>query len=310
MVKKLVSIIFFFSFVVSINLYAKDSRYQIPMTFFDGSSKTIAELLQEQPVYIKFWATWCRDCLAQMEHFQKVHDDYGKSLKVIGANIWVNESDDKISEIVKNFNLTFPIAKDLNGELAQAFNFIGTPYHILIDQQGNIVHSGYTADTIIDEKISLLVTGKLKSENTEDIGETKPGELDLQIAQFKEKQKTTALFFVSTWCDWYLEETRPSISKNCIETQKWINELAENYPQIGWKIVSSRLWTGEQEVREYINKYQIKIPMTLDTQNTVFMAHSIRDFPTLVIFKNGKEVGRMTNSGSFQELDAFVKSRI
>ena len=286
------------------------SRYPLPIHSLSGNISTLEEMLKKGPVYLKFWASWCQPCLKQMDHFQQTHMKYQDRATVLGVNIWVNESKADIQNIVKDKGLSLPIAIDYDGKLAQAFNFIGTPYHLLIEQNGRIVHAGYEADKELDEKLALLVTGKLSDANAVDLGRAEPGSLDEKVARLVSSEETAAIFFASTWCDWYLEESRPDQSENCVQMQQWVNESAKTHEGVAWQLVASRLWTGEKELESYIAKYQIDMTAGLDTGNTVFARYGVKDFPTLVLFKNGKVVDRITTANSLADLNNRIHAAL
>ena len=75
----------------------------------------------------------------------------------------VNDDLNSVKATKNEFKLTMPIAIDTSGELAQSFNLIGTPYHILISKEGNIVHKGHKASKALDKKVQLLAASKAKN---------------------------------------------------------------------------------------------------------------------------------------------------
>ena len=46
----------------------------------DGHTIDLAELYSKQAVYLKFWATWCGPCRAQMPHFERTYETAGPGL--------------------------------------------------------------------------------------------------------------------------------------------------------------------------------------------------------------------------------------
>ena len=293
------------SLLLAISVSAKDRSYlDIPVTSLKGESITLGELAKTGPVYVKLWASWCQTCLKQMSHYQQVQDKYDESLHVLAVNVWLNESAEDMQRVIDKFSLTLPIAIDYSGNLAQAFSLKGTPLHVLIDQQGNIVHTGHKADAQVDEKIALLTTGRLKADI--EIKAEKAGELDRDVATLIDSGKTTVLFYTASWCDWYLETSRPQMSENCITSQKLINQAVKEYPDVHWQIVLNRLWTGDNELANYREKYSIEAPMAIDKSNTLFSQMEVKDFPTLVLFKNGKEAKRINGASSLKELQSVL----
>lgn len=45
----------------------------IKLTTIDGDTIDLSELYGKKAVYLKFWATWCIPCRAQMPHFENVY---------------------------------------------------------------------------------------------------------------------------------------------------------------------------------------------------------------------------------------------
>ncbi len=262
----------------------------LPITTLSGETINLGQYKDKQPVYLKFWATWCKPCRKQMPHFQEVQEKHGEKIKVIGVNLGVNDDIYFIRDTKREFGLTMPIAIDTSGQLMQAFNLIGTPYHVLIDKNGNIVHTGHKASKEIDKKIKLLA----ENESTELPDMSLSFNSGVELDTGADKNKYTALFFVATWCDWYLKESRPSVSKNCINAQNTINTLYKQFPQYNWVGIASRLWTEEKELEEYKAKFGVFHPLDIDTSNKLFFNYRVKNFPTLILMKEGEEVTRVS----------------
>ncbi len=72
-----------------------------------------------------------------------------------------------------------------------------------------------------------------------------------------------------------------------------MDELARAFPDVVWQGVVSRLWTGEKDLREYREKYDLSIPVSIDTTNKAFIRFGVKNYPTLILFENGNEVERI-----------------
>ncbi len=267
-----------------------DEILSLPITTLSNTTINLGQYKGKKPVYLKFWATWCRPCRKQMPHFQNVQEEYGEKIQLIGVNLGVNDDISFVRDTKKEFALTMPIAIDVSGQLTQAFNLLGTPYHVLIDKNGNIVHKGHEASKEIDKKIKLLAVNESIALPDISLSFNSGAELDIG----SDKNKYTALFFVATWCDWYLKESRPSVSKNCIDAQNTINTLYKQFPQYNWVGIASRLWTEEKELGEYKTKFAVSHPLNIDTSNKLFFNHRVKNFPTLILMKEGEEVMRVS----------------
>ncbi len=304
--KYLIWIAFAFGFITSVTASPVDAETaSLPIKTLDGNVVTLSQFKGKEPVYLKFWATWCQPCRKQMPHFQKVQLIYGKKIKVIAINLGVNDSIKLVKETQKEFGLTMPIAIDTSGALAQAFGLIGTPYHILIDKQGTIIHKGFEVSSKLDNKLASLSKNKFMKQlelPTKTAGINKLSTILNNI-----KDDNTILFFVATWCDWYLKDSRPDSSKQCITAQNTVNKLYKQFPDYNWVGVVSRLWTGEKELVKYTNKYNISHPLAIDTSNEVFYKYDVKQFPTLIILKNDKVVLRLTDFNNITKLTVELK---
>lgn len=302
---KMISWIIIYFFLFYGKVYASMSNqefFTVPITTDSGETITIGQYKGNKPVYLKFWASWCQPCRKQMPHFEQVQKKYGKQMQVIAVNLGVNDSLKAIENTKNEFGLTMPMVIDSNGQMAQAFNLIGTPYHILIDIQGNIVHTGHEASKELDTKIQAVTA--IKSTNLPSVAvSSTSGSYEKLPSILKENSnKDTVLFFVATWCDWYLKDPRPAMSQQCIRAQHSINSLYKKYPQYNWIGIASRLWTGDKELAEYKEKYNIEHTLVIDTSNETFLQYGVKNFPTLLFIKNGKELYRLSEFNDQIEL--------
>jgi thiol-disulfide isomerase/thioredoxin len=290
-----------FSFQVnSTNLPEK--LLNIPINLISGETTSLSEYEGKKAVYIKFWATWCQPCRKEMPHFEHIKNEYGDYVEVIGINIGINDDIKAVEATIKEFGLTMPMAIDKSGDLAQAFRFIGTPYHLLFDRNLNLIHRGHKANESLDNKLALISQSKsVDLLNIDSLSDNEPNlKIDLN------DNKIHALFFTATWCDWYLKDSRPQSSNNCISAQKNVNVLSATYPDIIWNGVVSRLWTGNKDLNDYKKKYSIKHAIEIDMSNSLFHQYSVNDLPTLLLIKNNKVILKVTNFSDSEELKKLI----
>ncbi len=258
----------------------------IPITLTTGEVVTLEQYQGKKPVYLKFWATWCKPCMDQMPHFEQIRQQYGDNLAVIAINLGINDNLAAVQKVQQEFNLSMPVAIDNSGDLAQAFRLLGTPYHLLFDKNMNLVHLGHKANSLLDNKIALISANQqldLLASNAI-VESAMPLELDF------DKTKIQAFLFTATWCDWYLHDSRPTTSQQCIAAQNSVNNLAQQFDNIVWQGIISRLWTGTAELANYTKKYQVKHPIAIDVNNGMFHKYGIKELPSLVVVKNGEVI--------------------
>ncbi|MDO6428256.1 redoxin domain-containing protein [Thalassotalea sp. 1_MG-2023] len=280
-----------------------DKLLNMPITLLSGEQISLIDYKDKQAVYLKFWATWCQPCLKEMPHFQHVQQQYNTSIKTIGINLGIHDDEASVKALIDKFSLTMPTAIDDSGDLAKAFNFVGTPYHLLFDKQMNLVHVGHQANESLDNKLSLLSQSaslvQLPSDNI------KNTEISIDIDA--DNGQLHALYFTATWCDWYLVETRPEVSKNCIDGQKNMNQLSQKFTKINWHGIVSRLWTGKADLEEYKKKYNIKHLIKIDKSNHLFHQYNVKQYPTLILLKNDQVVYRTSNFSNKANLEHIAE---
>ncbi len=296
----------FLLIMFSTKLYAgslPDALLTLPISLISGEQISLAEYKGEKPVYLKFWATWCQPCRKEMPHFEQIQKKYGESIKIIAINLGVNDDLNAVNDTIKEFGLTMPMAIDKKADLAQAFRMVGTPYHLLFDRNMNLIHRGHEANESLDNKLALV--SQAKAVNLLDANllvEKEPG-----ITLAMDDDKTHALFFTATWCDWYLKDSRPDVSKNCIAAQKDVNLLYKQYPDIVWNGIVSRLWTGDKDLQDYKKKYAITHPVEIDRNNHFFYKYVVKDLPTLVLIKNNKVISKITNFSDREKITKLLR---
>ena len=100
-----------------------------------GDSITLSEAVDERPVILLFWATWCPYCKALMPHLQSIELEYGDDVRVLALHF----RDDKGDPIafIENAGYDFTLIPD-SGDLAEQYGVWGTPGVLIVDKDRNI----------------------------------------------------------------------------------------------------------------------------------------------------------------------------
>lgn len=278
---------------------ANTAHFQQVVHDLKGETLVLSTLTHNKPVYLKLWATWCKPCMQQMPHFQGVQHKFGDDIDIISVNIDLNDSDEKILKVREQFDLTMPIVKDALGEVARDFQMRGTPYHLIFDRVGKLVHKGHEANESLDNKLSVLADGELNL-----------SAVSLPAQRLSQAQKAALplelLFFTATWCHWYLEERRPEMSQNCIEQQKQANALSQAYPDLVITGVLSHLWTNEDALEKYKRRHDVTFELSIDDDGARFFRHNVKRFPTYLVLVDGKPALR---SQSAEDIRRFMQQQ-
>lgn len=95
-------------------------------------------------VIIDFWATWCEPCRKSFPAYQKLSQDFGGKLVVIGVS--VDESPEGIRGFADATGAKFPIGWDDGQTAARSYEPPKMPTSFIVDGSGIVrfIHAGYS----------------------------------------------------------------------------------------------------------------------------------------------------------------------
>lgn len=295
-----------------------DPAPDVLLPFLDGTSAPLGTWLGKQPVYLKIWATWCGTCRKEMPHFKAAYEEYGSDIAFFSVNAGFNDTPQEVRAFNEEYDLRIPTVVDRSGDIGQAFDLVATPYHVLIDADGKIAHLGHAADAAVDRLLASLarrqaddaappvsavsIAGAPAAAAALTVGdEAPPFSIEtLSGSTFSVDSNTGSgtpvhLLFFTTWCESYLagDGQDHGTANACGETRRAINAAFDGPGEPPLVIgIASRMWTGDKEVREYRDDFEVLYPIALDETNEIFSRYAVRSFPTLITISEGRITGR------------------
>jgi peroxiredoxin len=111
----------------------------VTFTTLSGQSLALSEL-RGKVVLVKFWATSCVSCVAQMPDNIENYETYHKKGFDIIAVAMQYDPANYVINFMETRKLPFTVALDTQGKVAKAFGDVKlTPTAFLIDKNGNII---------------------------------------------------------------------------------------------------------------------------------------------------------------------------
>lgn len=265
------------------------------LTSIDGQRIDLAALYGKQPVYLKFWATWCKPCNEQAPGFEQLYQQYGKRVAVVSVNTGYSETEADVRAFIAKYKLHMPTVID-DGSLAGKLNLRVTPQHIVIDANGRIVHIGHLDDEELHAALERVATTAPASAaiafapqdsapSAFKVGDKVNG---IHFTTMSGKKitlgagKPRALVFFSPWCESYLRDTRPATAAACERVRLEAEKMAKD-KGTQWIAISSPLWTSRAELADYAKQNRTTITLSLDQDGAIFRAFGVQNIPAIVM---------------------------
>ena len=105
----------------------------------DGKQVSLDDL-RGKVVFLNFWATWCGPCRQEMPSMEALYQRFKNSgLEFAAVDIMEKETD--VGAYIKQNNLNFPIALDLDGNVSKNYRIQAVPATFIINRNGKIILS-------------------------------------------------------------------------------------------------------------------------------------------------------------------------
>jgi len=154
--------------MMRVGLPAPDFSVQL----FDGSEISLSEL-KGSPLLINFWASWCPPCRQESRTLERTWQAYREGgVMFVGLN--VQDTVEDAAAYVREFDLTFPNGRDVDGKITVEYGVVGLPVTFFVNREGTVERRwvGAISQERLVEWLDDLVAGVPPS------GETEGGDTD------------------------------------------------------------------------------------------------------------------------------------
>lgn len=158
----MVSVLTFFLLICSASARERQIAHNFILKNLEGQQVELEKLYGTGPIYVSFWATWCKPCIEElliMQRLYQQHQDKGFLLLAINEDKARGLS--KVKSFVKGKRFTFPVLLDPDGDVSRKYRVFALPYSVLLNSRGEVVYTGYGFkpgdESAIEEKIMDLL---------------------------------------------------------------------------------------------------------------------------------------------------------
>jgi len=118
-----------------------------------------------QWVLVNFWASWCVPCQDEAPALTKFQDEHaGQNFTVVGID--TQDISDDGNKFAKEYDLTYPLLHDGNGDNGHEFGTTGVPENYLLEPSGKLAWdiAGPVDARMLEEHVAPLLPPEKKTQ--------------------------------------------------------------------------------------------------------------------------------------------------
>jgi len=118
----------------------------LSVKLLDGKQVRLSVLLEEGPLLVSFWATWCAPCKKEMIFLEKFHQKYNEnSFRVLAISTDSPKSMSKVKSYIRAKKHTFLVGIDPNQDIAKKMNALLMPTTLILNKDRKVswYHQGF-----------------------------------------------------------------------------------------------------------------------------------------------------------------------
>lgn len=166
--KQIGIIIIFSIFLIEIG-FSQEKTNTLPsvdIKTLTGETFNTSNIKNDGPIFISFWATWCKPCIKELIAVNENYIDWQEEtgFKVYAISIDDTKSVSRVAPFVNGRAWDFDVFLDANSDFKRAMNVINVPHSFILDKTGKVVwqHTSYSPgdEDEIYEVIKKLAAGE------------------------------------------------------------------------------------------------------------------------------------------------------
>jgi len=132
----------------------------------DGNPVILDSLLARGPVFMSFWALWCKMCIKELDALKPVYDEFDSlNVNMLAISVDKTRNVPQVKPFAKSHNWKYVVVLDPEDILRGLYNVQAMPSSFIITQEKKIVftHQGYKPgdeEKIVTKLRELFEKGK------------------------------------------------------------------------------------------------------------------------------------------------------
>lgn len=115
---------------------------KIDIKAMDGSTFNTSQISNPKgPIFLSFWATWCKPCIKELMAIDENYVDWEEELglKVVAVSIDDVKSMSRVAPFINGRGWEYQILLDPNSDFKRAMNVVNVPHSFILDKTGKVV---------------------------------------------------------------------------------------------------------------------------------------------------------------------------
>ncbi len=162
MKKTLLLIVLMFAFALNVN---SQTYTDFTLTDLENNDVTLSSLLEQGPVMLSFWATWCTPCKEELKKMEEIYLKYkDQGFSYVAMNIDNQKSVAKVKSYITSQGFSFVVLMDSDKRVFESYGGKEdeVPYYVIIKKDKTVMLNHLGFKTGDEREIELHIQESLK----------------------------------------------------------------------------------------------------------------------------------------------------
>lgn len=119
-----------------------------------GRDVNLAQV-RDLPLVVNLWASWCGPCRKELPLFQRLHDEAGTQIRMLGVD-FADPDPAAALRLAAATGVTYPLVADTEAQLRAPLRISGLPVTVFVDADGRISYTEVGPVSSYEELASLV----------------------------------------------------------------------------------------------------------------------------------------------------------